>query len=84
MFAHWTTVTWKQTKKFLHSITMMQQGGQPMLVLSQNTKRETGRKAQTSNIQVWPNVLQNFFLFLVGCQSCRINRQNHFGTKGNA
>lgn len=33
-----------------------------MLVLSQNTKRETGRKAQTSNIQVFSHHLYSHLI----------------------
>jgi len=40
-----TFANWKK-------INLIKMQGQPMLVLSQNTKRESGRKAQSSNIQV--------------------------------
>jgi hypothetical protein len=62
---------------------MMQQGGQPMLVLSQNTKRETGRKAQTSNIQVSYHRLCSVSL-VTGRKSSCFNRQNDPGTESHA
>ena len=53
-----------------------------MLVLSQNTKRESGRKAQSSNIQVSHRVLESLTAYL-GCQSCCVDCSDNIGSEGH-